>query len=107
VAPFGTTIIPSTAFTAAGLTADLTCCLVAADGEWIGQTKLFKTETAISANAWAVTLSTATYVNSSAARVTTPASLTASINGDNDGIIASWNGLFWEFKVNSSDVVVG
>lgn len=107
VAPFGTTIIPSTAFTAAGLTADLTCCLVAADGEWIGQTKLFKTETAISDNALAVTLSTATYVNSSALRVTTPASLTASINGDNDGIIATWNGLFWEFKVNSSDVVVG
>jgi hypothetical protein len=103
MAPFGVTILPSTAFTANALTAALTTCLVAADAQWLGQYKEFRQTVSTGATGVQITASTALWPYSSTApRVTTPAVLTTSIVTNLVTFNARWDGIAWVIGTNSS-----
>jgi len=107
IAPFGVTILNSTALTAKDLTAALTCCLVTGEGAWVGQRKLFRATTSLNATHWAVTLSTAGQLNASAAVTRAQVSATATFSVGTTGVIdAEWNGTSWQYKTNLSSIVV-
>ena len=112
VAPFGVTLLDSTAMTTCiDFTAALTCCLVDADGGWIGQRKVFATTVSTGTAGFAVTASHAQYLNSSTLRVTSGVSLTPTFSAMVSGITPAvmdfrWNGSTWEFTLNSSTTLV-
>ena len=112
VAPFGVTLLDSTAMTTCiDFTADLTCCLVDADGGWIGQRKVFMTTVSTGTAGFAVTLSHAVHVTSSTLVITTAGSLTptfsALISNLSPHVIdCRWTGSTWEFSLNASTTLV-
>ena len=108
IAPFGVTILDSTAMTTCiDFTAALTCCLLAADGGWYGQKKVFKAVKSTTTAHWAITGSTTNQMNSSALVATTAASYTASMSAGTANVVtAIWTGASWEFSLNSSAIVV-
>ena len=113
IAPFGVTHLDSTSFTTCiDFTADLTCCLVDADGGWIGQRKIFSSEVSAAGTAeFQVTLSHATHVNSSKLRITSGGSLSptfsALVSSITPNVIdCTWNGSTWEFTLNASTTIV-
>ena len=111
IAPFGVTVLTSLPFTADDLTAALTCCLVDADGGWIGQRKVFSMSHSLNATHWAVTLSHATNNNASALKTLTAVSLTPTFSAlvSNTApmtIDCVWNGSTWGFTLNVSTIIV-
>jgi hypothetical protein len=102
MAPFGVTYLTSAPFTALAFTAALTTCLVAGDGEWVGQQKVFRTTTSVGATGVEITGSTARDISSSALTVKTPASITVSIVSDDVQLLAEWTGAQWNFFINDS-----
>lgn len=104
LAPFGVTLLTSANLTAKALTAALTNTLLAAEGEFIGQTKRFGLTTSVGTSNVVVTVSTATHLNSSTLTTTAPADLVISLDADNTGFIATWNGQQWEIVTNSDTI---
>jgi hypothetical protein len=102
ISPFGVTYFTSIGLTALALTNPITCCLVAADGEWINQVKQFRTTTSVGATGLEITASTARNVGASVLTVVTPASLTQSIVSDNVTTTFTWTGAQWNIFTNSS-----
>ena len=110
IAPFGVTVLDSTSMTTCiDFTAALTCCLLAADGGWVGQKKVFQSAISTTTAHWAITGSTTNQINASALVAKTAASYTASMSATNvDTLVVdmTWNGASWEMVLNSSAIVV-
>jgi hypothetical protein len=108
IAPFGVTILDSTAMTTCiDFTAALTCCLMAADGGWVGQKKVFRATKSTTTAHWAITGSTTNLMNPSTLVVLTAASYTASMSAGTANVVdMTWNGASWQMALNSSAIVV-